>query len=312
MTSLSERLLYSFYPLIAETILFGILSCLISLSTYLLLWRPRTPGTVLMLVVTVSMYIAAIMHWSAYLSVTIYYFTDPLHASFAQENTNNPRQTLVSLGVAANVVFSDVIVIWRAWILCDKETWVLLTSITLLLATTIGAALNLLYGHVLAASYATTVAWPVVTAVITLVTNIWATALVARKTWLHRRFIRENMREGTRRTRVELSLTIIVESGAIYCVYLVFVLLCSHGLLGRTSAALAATVPQVAAIYPTTLVVLLCLRQDDSKPVFSLQRQTEFQLEVYLPSTGTQIVERHTVEATQLATSRDVLIALGQ
>ncbi|KAI0066621.1 hypothetical protein BV25DRAFT_1409717 [Artomyces pyxidatus] len=275
LPGMSEWLVYSFYPLIVETISTGVFSSLIVLSTYLLLWRPRTPGNVLILVATVAMYIFAVMHWIAYLGTNVDFFTEPRHIPFDTQNA--PQQILISLGLTANIILSDVIVIWRAWILCDKEPWVLAVSTILLLATTVAAILSALYSHILAALVAMSTMWPVVTAAATLVTNLWATALVARKTRLHRQVIRKNMRGGVRRTRAELTLSLLVESGSIYCLYLVLVLLSLLKLLGPLGPIFGATLPQVTAIYPTTLVIMLCLRQDDSNPVFSLERQTDVQ-----------------------------------
>ncbi|KAI0066635.1 hypothetical protein BV25DRAFT_1412641 [Artomyces pyxidatus] len=273
VNSVSESLIYSLYPLVVETILLGVFSCLVVLSTYLLLWRPRTTGNLLVLVITITMYIFAVMHWSAYLIGNIYFFTNPRHVFFDPHSAL--RQILVYLGLTVNLILSDVIVIWRAWHLSNKEPWVLLISSIFFLATIATAVLTGLYSHILSAFPAFSATWSVVTVAVTLGTNLWATALIARKTWLHRQVIRKNLREGSRRTRVELTLTLLVESGSIYCLYLAFVLLSLLQLVGPLNPIFSATIPQVTAIYPTTLVVMLCLRQDDSNPVISLERQTE-------------------------------------
>ncbi|KAI0065948.1 hypothetical protein BV25DRAFT_1618956 [Artomyces pyxidatus] len=262
------------YPLVVETFLLGLFSFLIMLSTYLLICRSRSCATLLMLSVTLTMYITAVIHWSANLSATILCFADP--SGFLSDSHGTPEQIIAVVSLTINVILSDIIVLWRAWLLWDRKWWVMTISACLLLATTIAAVVDCVHlaGHVLATFLAIATTWPTVTAAVSLVANVWATALVAHKTWCHRRFIREHMQVCSRRTSVEMTLSLLVESGTIYCLYLIVVLLSTRGLIGPVGPIFGVSVTQVAGIYPTIIAVLVCLRKEDSNPVFSLQRQT--------------------------------------
>ncbi|KAI0066713.1 hypothetical protein BV25DRAFT_1420634 [Artomyces pyxidatus] len=268
-------LVLTFYPLIVETLLFGVFSCLTVLSTYLLLWRPRSVATLMMLFLTTTMYIAAAVHWGACLAAAISGLSDP--ANFLLDQRHTADQVLASIGLTINVVLSDVIVVWRAWLLWERSRGVLVVSFCLLIATAVAAIFNGVYlaGHVLATFLMISTAWPTVTAAISIATNIWATALVAYKAWLHRRFIRQHIQGCKRRTRVELLLSLLIESGSVYCIYLIVVLLSTRALLGPLCPVFGTSVAQIAGIYPTTLVVLVCLRKGDKNPIFSLEQQTE-------------------------------------
>ncbi|KAI0687965.1 hypothetical protein C8T65DRAFT_127594 [Cerioporus squamosus] len=59
--------------------------------------------------------------------------------------------------------------------------------------------------------------WGIVTALSSLVTNIVATTLIAYRAWEHRRIIMSYLRGSSRRTQVERTLALLVESGLLYC-----------------------------------------------------------------------------------------------
>ncbi|KAI0744358.1 hypothetical protein C8Q80DRAFT_1186463 [Daedaleopsis nitida] len=63
----------------------------------------------------------------------------------------------------------------------------------------------------------------VATSVLSLVTNITATGLIAYKAWHHRRMVKQHLSTGSARTRAERTLTLLVESGIVYCILWVFV-----------------------------------------------------------------------------------------
>ncbi|KAI0808345.1 hypothetical protein C8Q74DRAFT_1188102, partial [Fomes fomentarius] len=116
------------------------------------------------------------------------------------------------------------IVWWRAWNLWRSSRGVLLLYVALALAT-FGT-----YDMVLSTDrfneQATTTSGTLFSgnqagsaaSVLTLVTNISATILVGMKALEHRDSVRRYLKVGSRRTRAEKILAILLESGIVYCV----------------------------------------------------------------------------------------------
>ncbi|KAM5539185.1 hypothetical protein V8D89_007058 [Ganoderma adspersum] len=109
-------------------------------------------------------------------------------------------------------------------------------------------------------------------AVLSLALNILATSLIGYKAWVHRQLLRGHFGQGRRKSRVVKALALLVESGTIYCLLLISVVVyqASSALFAapdvhqnaflRTVAdyTYACFVP-VIAIYPVLIVVIVAL-----------------------------------------------------
>ncbi|KAI0310516.1 hypothetical protein OF83DRAFT_1228509, partial [Amylostereum chailletii] len=110
------------------------------------------------------------------------------------------------------------IVLWRAWILWSRNRVLQVISVASVLATLglsladISDACTTFDGSVFEGS-------PIGLAALTmsLVTNLWATTLIGYKAWMHRRLIRKHIQSGDGKTQVEKVMTLLVESGVLYC-----------------------------------------------------------------------------------------------
>ncbi|TBU34327.1 hypothetical protein BD311DRAFT_747542 [Dichomitus squalens] len=110
-----------------------------------------------------------------------------------------------------------------------------------------------------------------VSAVLSLSTNIFATALIAYKAWQHRRVLRG--RTGERAARVARALILLIESGTIYCILLILLVLYEIGpakpntplhahqnmLLRAESYYTFGCFVPIVAIYPMLIIVLVAL-----------------------------------------------------
>ncbi|KAI0066718.1 hypothetical protein BV25DRAFT_1912754 [Artomyces pyxidatus] len=242
-------LVAEFYPFAIETFLFGLFSGLIILSTSLLFSRSRSRANHVMFSLTILMYITAALHWMPWIQ---------LRHIKCQSASDTAYQ----------IILSDAIVAWRAWVIWGRSRNILFVSTCLILATVVAAIFNAIWGDGLSLPLRYRKLASSVTAVLSIITNLWATTLVAWKTWRHRRRLGTDLCEATRRTTVLLTLTLLVESGALYTLFWIFVVFGTAGLVGPAVTFFAEVIPQVAGIYPTIIIVLVCIRRTNSDIAF--------------------------------------------
>ncbi|KAI0666587.1 hypothetical protein C8Q78DRAFT_436138 [Trametes maxima] len=154
-------------------------------------------------------------------------------AEFSQTKSNTPLlvQCAPTALLTINIIFSDAVVWWRAWVVWSYNRSLLYVGFVLLSATlglgvnvsrdsctlyTIGMGTSakgfLLSGDVVG----------VASSVVSLINNLVATLLVGIKAWQHRRFLKEHLHHLPGRTRIEQVLVILVESGVVYSLIWIF------------------------------------------------------------------------------------------
>ncbi|KAI0259414.1 hypothetical protein BC834DRAFT_633397 [Gloeopeniophorella convolvens] len=233
--------LVTFSVYVAPAVSLGALSFLTFLAV-IFLYRNgfRERANVAMLVIIVTMYIVSLTH-----------FAVMMHQSFAvgevQMGTRTSQKWLnfpviqkwmadaEGSTVLFNVILSDAIVMWRAWVIWDKSKTVLAISSIFSLATAaIGiwsvkgnggiASSNQGIG-VLPPSSAVGVLNTLVLCALSLSSNLWATTLVAWKAWIHRRWFKQLPENGgARASVVGRTLFLLLESGAVYSLFWIFLI----------------------------------------------------------------------------------------
>ncbi|TFK81879.1 hypothetical protein K466DRAFT_501367, partial [Polyporus arcularius HHB13444] len=120
----------------------------------------------------------------------------------------------------------DSIVWWRAWVLWpDNRVIRSICAIVILLTTTQAAAAgNTIPAPQLGLGSVATRgtmfsgdAWGIAAGLSSFLTNAVATSLIAYRAWEHRRVVMSYLRGQSRRTQVERTLALLVESGLLYC-----------------------------------------------------------------------------------------------
>ncbi|KAF7792383.1 hypothetical protein EIP86_003420 [Pleurotus ostreatoroseus] len=184
--------------------------------------------------------------------------------------------TLFNAIILINLIISDAVVVWRACVLCQDDFkklllipkfWLILT--TLSNVATIGLRI---------ASYCTPagpnagMASPLIRAIdvfqvsnltTSFITNLTATSVVGLKVWRLRRTIKEGFKDAPNNTiRVERILTLLIESGFLYCIFgaigiLFSVVKIPHRTVGDIYSPMSL---QVAGMYPTIVIVLINLQ----------------------------------------------------
>ncbi|KAI0744306.1 hypothetical protein C8Q80DRAFT_890132 [Daedaleopsis nitida] len=211
-----------------------------------------------------------------------------------------PQKCVGTASLTVNVVLGDAMVWWRAWVLWRssrtvRAICVLLISATfatgVIVTTHACSNLNTLDTSVLfyadggvstrgtgtVGSFFTADSWGLATSALSLGTNIVATSLIAYKAWHHRRSVACHLRMGSARTQVEKALTLFVESGMLYCILWVFIVVYQslagsdsedpgYGVRGTEERftygfdyVLEGCLIPLIGIYPTLIIILVAL-----------------------------------------------------
>ncbi|KAI0321208.1 hypothetical protein OF83DRAFT_371039 [Amylostereum chailletii] len=258
-------------PLCLETIFVGAFTCLIIISTYLLACRGvRDRPRLFMLIATLLMYAFSTTHWILYMD----------QALCALKHTCVPfrvhaQQVAVQVVIPINFLLSDAIIIWRTWLIWERRSFVLIIAAPLLLATAVTSIANVVLLPNDAFLLPTIIqsfagSWTGFAALaLTLVTNLWTTMLVAYRAWQHRRDVRDVLRQSGRRSAVEKVLALLVESGCIYCAVWILHMIADAGVLGLFGVIVSTCTVQITGLYPTIIVVFVCLQRTSVDTTFS-------------------------------------------
>ncbi|KAF9031823.1 hypothetical protein BDZ89DRAFT_1131657 [Hymenopellis radicata] len=112
-----------------------------------------------------------------------------------------------------------------------------------------------------------------------LLTNFSTTVLCAYKVWQYRRFIKMTYGQARRKkTLVESILVIVVESGAIYCIFWLLLLLGDFGKTWDSDYALELFMPHFSGIYVALIILVVALSKTSSESFFSgVDRDVEYE-----------------------------------
>ncbi|KAI0345314.1 hypothetical protein BDW22DRAFT_1019428 [Trametopsis cervina] len=95
---------------------------------------------------------------------------------------------------------------------------------------------------------------------LSLLSNIWATALIGYKAWKHRRVINMHVGEEGKESRVLRVLTLLVESGLLYSLIwalFIFTRIFNGGSFSHAAHIIAGIVPQLVGVYPSLIIILV-------------------------------------------------------
>ncbi|KAA1475852.1 hypothetical protein DENSPDRAFT_450038 [Dentipellis sp. KUC8613] len=268
------------------SLLYGIFCVVYASLIYILLWSEgfKSRARFMVFVVTTVMFCAATAHWAVLLAFTWILET----RLFGGNGIVAPQDVrllvrmddFLSYTPAINVLFSDGIVLWRAWLIYGHRSGVLILSASLLVPALVSAVGSQYPVH-LNANTSLSIFAAIVFGFLTTAVNVLSTALISWKAWQHRRAIRNHLKLVHRRTQVERILALLVESGFLYSAASVrpfatvvsfrsnirqkhTQLACAILITTRPGTLINCTIPftiQSAGIYPTIIVVLASLKK---------------------------------------------------
>ncbi|KAM5542712.1 hypothetical protein V8D89_003673 [Ganoderma adspersum] len=167
---------------------------------------------------------------------------------------------MMTITLAVNILIGDAVVWWRVCVIWQHKV---VNCIGLLLSGSIQST-ELVF-LIAQNGYAQA------SVVLSLSTNVLATSLVAYKAWVHRQLLKQHLASAGTTSQVLKALALLIESGCIYCVLLVFVIVYQTDTTPSGRAGLmfnkfgayftyGCLVPLVA-IYPTIIIVLVALKR---------------------------------------------------
>ncbi|KAK0203317.1 hypothetical protein DFS33DRAFT_784965 [Desarmillaria ectypa] len=270
-----------FIALGLEILLNGMYTSLFLASMYLLLMKKtKTKVIMAMIVLNSIMWAVATSHMSVSFQQNYFAFLKQHAAESSNVFEDNASPTIYSqLSLESiNIVIGDSIVIWRAWTLWSRKSWVIFTSATLLTGTA-AAAVGLVRAFATAPpgvsvfDNGTLSSWAIAFIISTLITNVWATALVAYRTC---KIIREITGEGLmdRFRRQNGVLAILIESGVFYSTtwfIAIIAFICGNNGVYIVIDMLS----QLTAIYPTLIITLVCLQSTLEVAISTFEQTTQ-------------------------------------
>ncbi|KAF5388890.1 hypothetical protein D9757_005030 [Collybiopsis confluens] len=165
-----------------------------------------------------------------------------------------------------NYVLSDTIVVWRAWLFYQRNRKIKIALVTVMACSAVAAIIDGAF-TVVEEVNANGLALPTGadTLILTLpllITNIFATSLIAYQAWLYRKEVQHHFSDGTVSTSVGKLLMILVESGFVYCGLWILVLITRYRLLSNLAFdVMFAVFPHLTAIYPVLIIMLATLHR---------------------------------------------------
>ncbi|TFK81539.1 hypothetical protein K466DRAFT_656110 [Polyporus arcularius HHB13444] len=279
------------------TMFFGLLTVLSAVAAYVLLSKQiERRRSALMLLAIVAMWTTTLAYWVANIVAVVEAYTVlrdlTTHLSNRMLGMQDCLAALAAAASAASgscmqgdplrVTIGDSIVWWRAWVLwpdnrvvrCSMLTFTsVLDTADVCLQVARQAAPGVgsfklptegdqfIEGSMFAGS-----AYGLLAGLCCLLTNVAATSLIAYRAWEHRCIIMSYLRRSSRRTQVERTLALLVESGLLYCTLWMGVVVCDfiHAPPGHENSAFAhgfryvmngCLVP-IIGMYPTLMIIV--------------------------------------------------------
>ncbi|KAH9938882.1 uncharacterized protein BXZ73DRAFT_99944 [Epithele typhae] len=208
------------------------------------------------------------------------------------EHAQRVQSGVVTACLTINIFISDATVWWRACMLWPRNALVRCMCF-LLLASTLGIGLVETYTSALSlpnfvaydyqAQLYTRDGFGTIAFVLSLTNNVVATALIAFKAWRHARILRAALGAGNKKSRAVKMLSLLIESGVIYCVVWLFIVISAIripttandtsvravGYATSASILLRGCLVYVIGLYPMLIVVIVRLKHSQLDNVHS-------------------------------------------
>ncbi|KAJ7061529.1 hypothetical protein C8F01DRAFT_1057460 [Mycena amicta] len=257
--------------LAAAAVSYGFFLCVGTMSTYSLIRRGLRGQRArqILLSFTLTMLLAATAHLALYLG----YIIVQLRTLAAEYN--DPTVILRRLSIAQTCLrrltyfLSDIIVVWRAWVIWQDN--LLVHGILALCIVATGAtSLTLLifnFNSTFHGVHYTLDTQNFLGTFGLLVTNFSATAFIGWKLWYYRTNVKKYINRSVD-TKVESILILLMESGGLYCVFWILLMLGDYGYYGPDFG-FEWFQPNASGLYPTIIIFMVSRQMMISEEVLS-------------------------------------------
>ncbi|KAK0480324.1 hypothetical protein IW261DRAFT_1477340 [Armillaria novae-zelandiae] len=259
-----------FISMLLQMFLYGTYTCLFLEASYLLIFRKKKSRVIIiMIVLNTIMWSVATTNvvMNMYINTTRFLRQNGFENTVIFDEYAVPEIYLQLALEGINIVIGDGVVIWRAWHLWNQRRWILVVSSILLLSTGVTVA-NLTF----ALSATTTTlenlfddpklsTWGIATMMLTTTTNLFATSLIAYRTWSHHRLLRSLTGKSgiVRLCKQNGIFPLLIESGVFYCctwlATIIIFVTTSNGI-----TLMLDVISQLTAIYPTLIIILVSMK----------------------------------------------------
>jgi len=266
-------LLYRVINIIFQTLFYGMYLCLVLISVYVMMPRGfRTRSRVWLFVMTMIMFVLSTVYWV--LSVIVTFLVINAWFSKLDPATHDPPNWLPMFNaiILVNYTLADVVVVWRAWVLCADcgRAFLMMPVVCLAINAFVYVATVVVRAGLFLTPEDTQIhrnlahvidITQVADLTFSLLTNVLATSIIAVRTWKFRKSL--IMRDAKTRISSPASqiLVLLVESGLLYSILGATVLASSFIRLpyGTLDDILIPISVQLAGMYP--IIVLLLVDQ---------------------------------------------------
>ncbi|KAI0247685.1 hypothetical protein BJV78DRAFT_898274 [Lactifluus subvellereus] len=252
--------------------LYGINICVFILCVHVLHMKGLKGPNLMMLIVASVQFVLATGHISTLLVQLIKTYVGaagtldrPSEDWFGGASPEHVAQEALYI---TNSLIGDAILIWRLWIIWNRNFWLCLPFIVLCIATTVTGYTAVAHIAQLSANGSIFVArvhnWLVATWALSIATQFGATLLISYQVWISIQWNPMGT-QGTQASRRAV-LGTLVESGALYTVTTIFCL----GFSGTNIAPIfAAALGQISALAPTLIIARTGLKSLGSSSSFT-------------------------------------------
>ncbi|KAI0695547.1 hypothetical protein BC835DRAFT_1414831 [Cytidiella melzeri] len=255
-----------------EAIFYGAYVVIFVIAMVLLLTRTNTRLNLALTTATLVMFLLSSAHIAMVLQYANTQYLDKdaaLYGDMILQRRGDPMVYVPTVLEIINCYIADAIVFWRAWVLWGKTSNALAIPLALWLAS-IAEGLAVMHalavdapGEAASLAATTITTWTVAFAATTCFSNFWAVCMIGYRYYIYHKEVVVVL--GRRRASYRTILVLIIESGLLYCLsWLLFIIVYMSG--SRGMYIMFHLLAQLTGIYPTMIIVLVCLRltqQDD-------------------------------------------------
>ncbi|KAI0705228.1 hypothetical protein BC835DRAFT_562466 [Cytidiella melzeri] len=262
-----------------EGYLYGLYTVLAALTIWLLITRRRKDVTTAILFAqTLLMFGISTSHAVLIIdyNITIFLFHNAAVEGDVIPSVD-PRYLAFIIMLLLNCIIGDLVVIWRVWAIWGRSKKAIAVPVLSWLASIvafIGSGRDLASGGLSTGNGLELSPWVATFMGFTLLTNVTAVSAVSYRYLIHRKEVMATLGKGGTESNVAGILVLCIESGALYCITWAVVIAAYVKGSQSMDVLLFATVAQLTAIYPTLIVVLVCLKLTQRDHIDRFQHST--------------------------------------
>ncbi|KAF7357678.1 hypothetical protein MVEN_00813400 [Mycena venus] len=282
-------LIYDVVGISLQTLFFGIYTVLVISSSRMLLKRGlKNRAHNVMFILTLSTYLLSSAYWIYSVANVVdrmkVYIDDlqnPINFT-ASHDALTKWSPLFNAVLLVNYIFSDSVVVWRAWVICWRNYRKYLCITIVFLVLTAGCVVGTIVFRIIALVVSPYAQLPHSSYLVqginilqisvigfSLISNISATAVVGATAWRHRRSLRAAFGDN-KSTKADQILMLIAESGVLFSLSAVTVLVSSlirlpHGTLGDIYTPINV---QIAGSYPPIVLLFVSMERSLDETTF--------------------------------------------